>query len=65
MREAVIRADLDDLLEQDPQRLKPAIPALAQKLRRLAEGFEYQKLLDLFDQGEPAESSLSPAESLP
>jgi PAS domain S-box-containing protein len=64
MREAIIRADLDDLLEQI-RKVEDRNPRLAQKLRRLAEGFEYQKLLDLFDQGEPAESSLSPAESLP
>jgi PAS domain S-box-containing protein len=64
MREAIIRADLDDLLEQI-RRVEDCNPRLAQKLRRLAESFEYQKLLDLFDQGEPAESSLSPVESLP
>jgi len=64
MREAIIRADLDDLLEQI-RKVEDCNPRLAQKLRRLAESFEYQKLLDLFDQGEPAESSLSPVESLP
>jgi PAS domain S-box-containing protein len=64
MREAIIRADLDDLLEQI-RKVENHNPRLAPKLRRLAEHFEYQKLLDLFDQGEPAESSLSPVESLP
>ncbi len=46
MREALIRADLDDLLEQI-QKVEYRNPRLAQKLRRLAEHFEYQKLLGL------------------
>jgi CheY-like chemotaxis protein len=46
MREALIRADLDDLLEQI-QKIEYRNPRLAQKLRRLAEHFEYQKLLGL------------------
>ncbi len=52
MREAVITADLDQLLaiihEVDERE-----PIIAQELRRLAEGFEYQKLLDLLRTGNP------------
>ncbi len=47
MREAVISADLDQLLAKI-QEVEARDPRLAQGLRRLAEGFEYQKLLDLF-----------------
>ena len=47
MREAVITADLDQLLEKI-QEVEASAPRIAQALRRLAEGFEYQKLLDLF-----------------
>jgi CheY-like chemotaxis protein len=64
MREAIIRADLDDLLEQI-QEVETRDPRLAQELRRLAEHFEYQKLLDLFGSGKSAASSLSPVGSLP
>jgi PAS domain S-box-containing protein len=69
MREAVIRADLDDLLEQI-DKIEARAPRVAHKLRRLAEQFEYQKLLDLFAEGastgeESAGSGLSPAGSLP
>jgi PAS domain S-box-containing protein len=47
MREAIIRADLDDLLEKIYE-VETRDARLAQELRRLAEHFEYQKLLDLF-----------------
>ena len=47
MREAVITADLDQLLTRI-QEVKARDPRVAQELRRLAEGFQYQKLLDLF-----------------
>ncbi len=47
MREAVITADLDQLLARI-QEVESRDPRIAQALRRLAEQFEYQKLLDLF-----------------
>ena len=47
MREAVITADLDQLLAR-VQEVETHDPQIAQGLRRLAEQFEYQKLLDLF-----------------
>jgi two-component system sensor histidine kinase/response regulator len=47
MREAVISADLDQLLATI-QEVEACDPRMAQGLRRLAERFEYQKLLDLF-----------------
>ena len=46
MREAVITADLDQLLAKI-QDVEARDPRIAQGLRRLAEGFQYQKLLDL------------------
>ena len=52
MREAVITADLDQLLARI-QEVEARDPRIAQGLRRLAEGFEYQKLLDLFSTGSP------------
>ncbi|MDB5321731.1 MAG: Aerobic respiration control sensor protein ArcB [Phycisphaerales bacterium] len=52
MREAVITADLDQLLARI-QDVEARDPAIAQGLRRLAEGFQYQKLLDLFTAGSP------------
>ncbi|MEA2710909.1 MAG: hypothetical protein QOF78_3510 [Phycisphaerales bacterium] len=55
MREAVIRADLDQLLATI-QDVEARDPIVAQGLRRLAEGFQYQKLLDLFSAGTPIES---------
>jgi len=58
MREAVISADLDQLLATI-QEVETCDPSLVQGLRRLAERFEYQKLLDLFGPGEPSVSSLS------
>ncbi len=50
MREAVIRADLDQLLAKI-QEVETRDPHIAAGLRRLAEGFQYQKLLDLFSAG--------------
>ncbi|MDB5337151.1 MAG: Aerobic respiration control sensor protein ArcB [Planctomycetaceae bacterium] len=47
MREAVITADLDQLLENIEQ-VRARNPRVADELRRLAEAFQYQKLLDLF-----------------
>ncbi|MEX1232299.1 MAG: PAS domain S-box protein, partial [Planctomycetaceae bacterium] len=47
MREAVITADLDQLLAKI-QDIEARDPRIAQELRRLAENFQYQKLLDLF-----------------
>ena len=52
MREAVIRADLDQLLVTIEE-IETRDPRVAQELRRLAEGFQYQKLLDLFSTGSP------------
>jgi PAS domain S-box-containing protein len=51
MREAVITADLDRLLLRirDTEARDPRVAA---GLRRLAEGFQYQKLLDLLGTGE-------------
>jgi two-component system sensor histidine kinase/response regulator len=46
MRDAVVTADLDQLLVKI-QEGEARDPNIAQGLRRLAEGFEYQKLLDL------------------
>jgi len=46
MREAVITADLDQLLAKIEE-VDARDPRVAQGLRRLAEGFQYQKLLDL------------------
>ena len=53
MREAVITADLDLLLAKIEE-AEARDPRTAQRLRSLAEGFEYQKLLDLLG----AEASL-------
>jgi DNA-binding response OmpR family regulator len=50
MREAVITADLDELLTRI-QEVEARDPRIAQGMRRLAEGFQYQKLLDLFSTG--------------
>ena len=52
MREAVITADLDQLLAKI-QEVEARDPRIALGLRRLAEGFQYQKLLDLFSSGSP------------
>jgi signal transduction histidine kinase/DNA-binding NarL/FixJ family response regulator len=50
MREAVITADLDQLLAKI-QEVEAGAPRIALELRRLAEGFQYQKLLDLLTTG--------------
>ena len=50
MREAVLTADLDQLLARI-QDLESRDPVVARGLRHLAESFEYQKLLDLFSTG--------------
>jgi PAS domain S-box-containing protein len=47
MRDAVVTADLDELLARI-QGIEARDPRVARGLRRLAEGFQYQKLLDLF-----------------
>ncbi len=52
MREAVITADLDELLARI-QGVEAREPGIARGLRRLAEGFHYQELLDLFSTGSP------------
>ena len=50
MRDAVITADLDQLLAKI-QECESRDPRIALGLRRLAEEFQYQKLLDLFSRG--------------
>jgi len=50
MREAVVTADLDQLLAKIRE-VEARDPRIARGLRRLAEGFQYQKLLDLFGPG--------------
>ena len=52
MREAVVTADLDQLLARI-QDVEISDPRIAQGLRRLAESFQYQRLLDLFSTGSP------------
>jgi CheY-like chemotaxis protein len=64
MREAVISADLDQLLAKI-QEVEARDPRMAKGLRRLAERFEYQKLLDLFGPGETSAGSLSLVGSRP
>jgi CheY-like chemotaxis protein len=55
MREAVITADLDQLLKTI-QEVQAHDPRLAKELSRLAEGFQYQQLLDLFSAGAAIEA---------
>src|SRR4051794_33571233 len=55
MRDAVVTADLDLLLAQIRD-VETRDPRTARGLRRLAEGFQYQKLLDLFSRGAAIES---------
>jgi signal transduction histidine kinase/CheY-like chemotaxis protein len=50
MREAVLGADLDQLLAKILE-VEPLAPEVARGLRSLAERFEYQELLDLFGPG--------------
>jgi signal transduction histidine kinase/DNA-binding NarL/FixJ family response regulator len=57
MREAVIGADLDQLLAKIRE-VEAHDSCTAHGLRGLAEHFEYQKLLDLFGPGVPPTSSL-------
>jgi PAS domain S-box-containing protein len=52
MREAVVTADLDQLLAKIDE-VEARDPRIARGLRRLAESFQYQKLLDLFSAGAP------------
>jgi signal transduction histidine kinase/DNA-binding NarL/FixJ family response regulator len=56
MREAVISADLDQLLAK-VQEVEARDPRIAPGLRRLAEQFEYQKLIDLFGPAVPPANS--------
>jgi len=55
MREAVVTADLDLLLAKI-QEIEARDPRIAKGLRHLAEGFQYQKLLDLLSTGACIES---------
>jgi PAS domain S-box-containing protein len=57
MREAVISADLDQFLETIKE-VDICDARVIQGLKRLAEHFEYQKLLDLMGPGRPSTSSL-------
>jgi PAS domain S-box-containing protein len=52
MHEAVLAADLDQLLETITE-IEARDPGVARGLRRLAEGFQYQKLSDLLSNGSP------------
>jgi CheY-like chemotaxis protein len=60
LRDAVITADLDQLLAKIQEvELCVRDPGVARGLRRLAEGFQYETLLDLFSTGaavEPVEA---------
>ena len=59
MREAALTADVDQLLAKI-QEVEARDPRIAQGLRRLAEQFEYQKLLDLFGSGVDPANPVSP-----
>ncbi len=50
LRESVVTADLDQLLAKIGE-VEARDPVVAAGLRRLAEGFQYQKLLDLLSDG--------------
>ena len=52
MREAVMTADLDQLLANIDE-VEARDPVVALRLRRMAESFQYQKLLELFGTGTP------------
>jgi len=54
LREAVITADLDQLLVKI-QEVEGCEPRVARALRRMAEAFEYERLLDLFPTGDAIE----------
>jgi PAS domain S-box-containing protein len=56
MREAVITADLDLLLSRI-QDVEARDAGMARGLRRLAEGFQYQELLDLLNTGASTDSA--------
>jgi signal transduction histidine kinase/DNA-binding NarL/FixJ family response regulator len=64
MREAVLRADLDDLLETISA-VESRDPRLARELRRLAQRYEYQNLLDLLRPGDSEAGSPRHAGVLP
>ncbi len=64
LREAIIRADLDKLLDEIHE-VEAHTPSLALELRRVAEHFEYQQLLDSFGPPEIEEGSLCRVERLP
>jgi PAS domain S-box-containing protein len=55
MREAVLAADLDQLLETIGE-IEARDPVVARGLRRLAEDFQYQKLSELLSTGASSES---------
>ncbi|MGD9712763.1 MAG: PAS domain S-box protein [Thermomicrobiales bacterium] len=55
MRDAVLTADLDDLLAKIHE-VEARDPRIAQGLRRLAENFQYEKLLGLLGTGAALES---------
>ncbi len=59
MRDAVIAADLDQLLAK-VEDVEAIAPDIARGLRALAEQFEYQKLLDLFGPERPSAKGLAP-----
>jgi len=50
MREAVITVDLDETLARIHE-VEARVRGIAHGLRRLAEEFQYQKLLNLFSRG--------------
>jgi CheY-like chemotaxis protein len=54
MRDAVVTADLDQLLTKIDE-IEALDPRISQGLRRLAESFQYQKLLDLLTTGTSVE----------
>ena len=60
LREAVIGADLDQVLER-LQEVEASAPEIARGLRSLADQFEYGKLLDLFDAYSPGPGASRPA----
>jgi signal transduction histidine kinase/DNA-binding response OmpR family regulator len=60
MREAVIAADLDQLLV-NIQEVEVSAPTIARELRRLAEQFEYQTLLGLFGPASALPNGVGPA----
>jgi PAS domain S-box-containing protein len=60
MRDAVIGADLDQLLATI-QELEPTAPDVARGLRTLAEHFAYEKLLALFGPEVPQPNGVKPA----